>query len=218
MATPTAPASETPRSRLVSIAALIVLALALGAGLLYLSGALHKQIARNEQAWVLEQLNVLVPATSYDNDVIADRIVVSAPQFLGTAQPMIVHRARHEHQPVAAILRPTAPDGYGGPIELMVAVDPGGKVLGVQVLRHHETPGIGDQFEPRRSSWLQNFRGKSLGSPPPARWTIRKDGGDFDQFTGATLTPRAIARAVRRTLEYYAANRDAIFAMPAVDD
>jgi electron transport complex protein RnfG len=218
MATPTAPASETPRARIVSIAALVVLALVLAAGLLHLSGALHKRIARNEQAWVLEQLNVLVPATSYDNDVIEDRIAVSAPEFFGTTQPMIVHRARRSNEPVAAILRPTAPDGYGGPIELMVAVAPDGKVLGVQVLRHHETPGIGDQFEPRRSSWLQGFRGKSLGNPAPARWTIRKDGGDFDQFTGATITPRAIARAVRRTLEYYAANRNAIFAAPSVDE
>src|SRR5262245_17738875 len=135
MATPTAPASETPRARLVSIAALVALALVLAAGLLELSGALHKRIARNEQAWVLEQLNALVPATSYDNDVIDDRIVISAPQFLGTNQPMIVHRARRANAPVAAILRPTAPDGYGGPIELMVAVAPDGQVLGVQVLR-----------------------------------------------------------------------------------
>jgi electron transport complex protein RnfG len=197
---------------------LIALALVLGTALLHLSGVLHKRIARNEQAWVLEQLNVLVPASSYDNDVIADRVVVSAPQFLGTPAPMIIHRARRGNQPVAAILRPTAPDGYGGPIELMVAVAPDGNVLGVQVLRHHETPGIGDQFEPRRSSWLQEFRGKSLKNPPAARWTIRKDGGDFDQFTGATLTPRAIAKAVRRTLEYYAANRATIFATPAVDE
>jgi electron transport complex protein RnfG len=90
-----------------------------------------------------------------------------------------------------------------------------GSLLGVQVVRHKETPGLGDQFENRRADWLGEFRGKSLSDPPQQRWSVRKDGGDFDGFTGATITPRAIVRAIRRTLEYYEAQRDRIFAPAA---
>jgi Na+-translocating ferredoxin:NAD+ oxidoreductase subunit G len=122
-----------------------------------------------------------------------------------------VYRARRGGIPVAAVVRPVVPDGYRGPIELLVAIAVDGSLLGVQVIAHRETPGLGDAFETREPEWLGRFRGRSLADPPQQRWTVRKDGGDFDAFTGATITPRAIIAGVRRTLEFYALNRDRLF-------
>jgi electron transport complex protein RnfG len=118
---------------------------------------------------------------------------------------------------VAIIITVTAPEGYGGSIDLLIAVDYEGALLGVDVLRHNETQGIGDGFAPHRSNWLRDFTGRSLQNPPPKQWTIRKDGGAFDQFTGASVTPRAILKAVRLALEYYAAHRESLFNAPADD-
>ena len=93
----------------------------------------------------------------------------------------------------------------------MVVIAPDGKLIGVRVIRHNETPGLGDAFENRDADWLKRFRGLSLTSPPQQRWTVRRDGGDFDAFTGATITPRAIVKAVRRTLEFYRGNQELLF-------
>jgi electron transport complex protein RnfG len=113
---------------------------------------------------------------------------------------------------VAVLLNAVARDGYAGPIRLLVAVDPAGRLLGVRVLEHRETPGLGDLVDARHSDWIRGFDGRALGDPPPARWTVRKDGGDFDQFTGATVTPRAVVRGVRRVLEYIELHRQELFA------
>jgi electron transport complex protein RnfG len=171
----------------------------------------HERIARNERLWLIAKLDALVPPELRDNDLYTDRIQIRSLDMLGTDAPVTAYRARKTGAPTAIILSPTAPDGYGGPIALLVAIAYDGSVLGVQVLAHRETPGIGDGFEPRRTAWLQSFKQKSLDEPAPERWTIRKDGGDFDQFTGASVTPRAIVKAVRRTLEYYRANREMLF-------
>lgn len=190
---------------LVALAALLALVLSL------IDMLTREQIEHNEQAWITQRMDALVPPDTYDNDPLTDRISVVAPDLLGNQQPAVVYRARRNGVPVAAILRTTAPDGYRGPIELLIAIEHDGTLLGVQVLQHNETPGLGDAFERRRPDWLDRFRGSSLADPPQNRWTVRKDGGDFDQFTGATITPRAIVKQVRRTLEFYAANRDKIF-------
>jgi len=194
---------------LAALAVVVVTTLAL------VHQATESQIERNARAWFLGQLHTLVPPDSYDNDLLTDRIFVTAPAALGTNRPMPVYRARHDSQPVAAILTTIAPDGYGGPIELMVAVHTDGTLIGVSVLRHRETPGLGDVFEPQRSNWLESFAGRSLGDPPRDTWTVRKDGGAFDQFTGATITPRAIIGAVRRALEFFELERSMIFAAEA---
>ena len=141
----------------------------------------------------------------------ADSITVVAPDLLGSTQPVRIYRARRGAVPIAAVIRPIAPDGYRGPIELLVAIAYDGRLIGVQVIRHDETPGLGDAFESREPQWLERFRGRSLSDPPLQRWTVRRDGGDFDAFTGATITPRAIIKAVRGTLEYYQRNTQRIF-------
>lgn len=198
-------------------AALIVFALALllAAFVAMIESATRERARRNEQAWIQQRLDVLVPPERHDNDLLADRVDVVSPDILGVAEAVTIYRARMKAQPVAAVFHTVAPDGYHGPIELLVAVAYDGSLLGVQVVRHKETPGLGDQFENRRADWLEGFRGKSLSDPPQQRWSVRKDGGDFDGFTGATITPRAIVRATRRTLEYYEAQRDRIFAPAA---
>ena len=175
----------------------------------------RERIASNEQAWIRQRLDALVPPATHDNDLLADSIAVTAPDLLGSSQPVKIYRARRGGAPVAAVLRPIAPDGYRGPIELLVAIGQDGRLIGVQVIRHQETPGLGDAFESRDVHWLDRFRGRSLTDPPPQRWTVRRDGGDFDAFTGATITPRAIIKAVRNALEYYQRNSQRIFDQPA---
>lgn len=170
------------------------------------------RIADNERAWFVSRLASLLPATSYDNDLYADRIAVRSPDLLGSTAPLNIYRARLRNRPMAAIVTTFAQDGYGGPIQLLVAIDTHGQVLGVDIIKHSETPGIGDGFEPRRSNWLQRLIGHSLSDPTPTQWTIRKDGGQFDQFTGSSVTPRAILKAVRRALEYYSTHSDLVFA------
>jgi electron transport complex protein RnfG len=168
------------------------------------------RIAANERAWFVARLDNLIPNAAHDNDLYADSITVNAPDLLG-ADTTVIYRARHGTVPVGVIIGSTAPGGYGGPIDLLIAVDYQGTLLGVDVLHHSETQGIGDGFAPHRSHWLHDLIGHSLAKPQPKQWTIRKDGGEFDQFTGASVTPRAILKSVRQTLEYYATHRETIF-------
>ena len=126
-----------------------------------------------------------------------------------------VYRARSEGRPVAAAMKLRANDGYNGRIDLLIGVYANGEVSGVRVLSHRETPGLGDGIDIARSDWILDFNGKSLRSPEPAGWTVERDGGVFDQFTGATITPRAVVHAVRRALEYFEENRETLFSAPA---
>jgi electron transport complex protein RnfG len=194
---------------------LAIVAAVLTALLASVASFTRERIVSNEQAWIRQRLDALVPPAMHDNDLLTDSIAVTAPDLLGSSQPVKIYRARRNGAPVAAVLRAIAPDGYRGPIELLVAVGPAGRLIGVQVIRHQETPGLGDAFESRDVHWLERFRGRSLTDPPPQRWTVRRDGGDFDAFTGATITPRAIVKAVRNALEYYQRNSQRIFDQPA---
>jgi Na+-translocating ferredoxin:NAD+ oxidoreductase subunit G len=194
------------------LSVLLLVVLALGAALLLdrIDAASRGQVARNEQAWILERLAALLTNLPYDNDLLADRIIVQAPDLLGTSRPVPIYRVLQAGAPRAVVIQTIAPDGYRGPLEILVGIAIDGRLIGVQVIRHQETPGLGDAFE-RKRGWLQAFTGRSLLQPPQQRWSVRQDGGEFDTFTGATITPRAIVKAVRRALEYYAANRRQIF-------
>lgn len=203
------------RRRPLGALALIACAIVLAAILAFIASLTREQVDRNAQAWIQQRLDILVPGRMHDNDLLTDRIQVTAPEILGIATPVTIYRARLGTQPVAAVLRTVAPDGYQGPIELLVAVHYDGTLIGVQVIRHQETPGLGDAFENRDADWLGRFRGLSLLNPPQQRWSVRSDGGDFDAFTGATITPRAIVKATRRALEYYQSERERIFATQA---
>jgi len=170
------------------------------------------RIARNEREALLQKLNILVPAKRYDNNPLKDSIEVTDPALLGTDKPVPVYRARMDGKPVAAIFTPIAPWGYGGNIKLLVAINYDGTLAGVRVLEEHETPGLGDRIERNKSDWILGFDHRSLDNPTPDKWKVKKDGGVFDQFTGATITPRAVVKGIYHALLYYKAHRDALFA------
>ena len=168
-------------------------------------------IAENERQVLLRNLYALLPRDRLDNDIAADTLQLPASALLGTDDASTVYRARLGGEPVAAIFNSVAPDGYNGKIHLLVGVYIDGRLAGVRVVKHAETPGLGDAVEIRKSPWINDFAGKSLANPTPERWRVKRDGGDFDQFTGATITPRAVVAAVRNTLLYYQQNADMIF-------
>jgi electron transport complex protein RnfG len=183
----------------------------LGAGLVGLSHeGTAERIARNERQALLDQLHVLVPERDIDNKLLSDVIEVSDVELLGT-ETTRVYRARRDGKPVAAVLSPVVTRGYSGPIQLIVAIRADGSLAGTRVLAHRETPGLGDKIDAERSSWILGFAGRSLDDPPVAGWKVKRDGGEFDQFTGATVTPRAVVRGVKSALEYFAAHRDQLF-------
>lgn len=168
------------------------------------------RIAANERAAMLQLLHALVPAQSVDNDMLADRIKVSSRELLGS-ESTTVYRGRIKDAPAAAVFTTVVPDGYSGPIKLLVAVRGDGTLGGVRVVSQKETPGLGDRIEADKSDWILGFDGKSLTNPPAEQWRVKRDGGVFDQFSGATITPRAVVRAVKNTLIYYRDNADRLF-------
>ncbi len=199
-------------------ALLLALFAVAGAGLVALTHALTRErVLANERAVLERALHEVMPPEAHDNDLLADRIEVVSPELLGTRDPVPVHRARRGGRPVGVVLTPVAPDGYNGRIRLIVGIYADGTVSGVRVLSHQETPGLGDGIEAGKSGWILGFTGRSLGDPPLERWRVRRDGGDFDQLTGATITPRAVVKAVRNALIYFRDHRDELFAAPAVE-
>jgi len=183
----------------ILIAALILGSFAVGGvGLVAMTHELtDARIAENKRQAMLAKLRAIVPAERMANDPLADRIQVSAPELLGT-EVTEVFRVRDEDEPVAVILQPVVPDGYAGPIRLLVSVLADGTLGGVRVLEHYETPGLGDKIDEKKDDWIiEQFNGKSLDNPPEAEWLVKRDGGEFDQFTGATITPRSIVKAVK---------------------
>jgi len=134
----------------------------------------------------------------YDNDLIASTLSLPGP----AGEPVTVYQGTRDGV-VTALAYTMSSAGYGGTIVIIMAVNPDGKILGVRTLSHAETPGLGDKIEVEKDDWILDFSGLSLGSPPPGRWAVKKDGGDFDQFSGATITPRAVVRAVKRGLDFF---------------
>lgn len=175
-----------------------------GSGLVaYTHDVTAERISDNERRALLKSLNELVPEDRYDNDIFTDILYVHNKELLGTDEPVPVYRARKKGWPVAAVLAPVAPDGYNGDIRLLVAINLDGTLAGVRVVQHHETPGLGDSIETSNSDWILGFTGKSLNKPGKDGWKVKRDGGEFDQFTGATITPRAVVKAVHNALLYY---------------
>jgi Na+-translocating ferredoxin:NAD+ oxidoreductase subunit G len=168
-------------------------------------------IAANQRQALLDSLQVVVPPGSFDNDILDDFTDISDPGRLGSPDATRVYRASLAGEPRAAAFRVVAPDGYSGPIDLLLGVTVDGRVAGVRVVSHRETPGLGDAIEARRSDWILGFDGRSLEDPGEAGWRVVRDGGVFDQFTGATVTPRAVVSAVRSGLEFAAVHREQLF-------
>lgn len=169
------------------------------------------RIAAQERRVMLERLGQVLPAAEYDNDLLADTLVIRDEAHFPRGQDVLAYRARRAGNPVAVILDFLAVDGYSGDIRLLAGIREDGSLTGVRVVAHRETPGLGDAIEAEKSNWILGFDDRSLGRPARSGWALKKDGGDFDQFTGATITPRAVVDALRRALEYYAANGEALF-------
>ena len=173
------------------------------------------RIADNDKALLEQSLEPALAGTFYDSGISDSRLIIAPPHNLPGSDPALIYRVYAAGEPVAALIAVTARDGFSGPIRILVGVDIDGVVTGVRILKHGETPGLGDKIEPTRSDWIHQFEGRSLADPVTSRWAIKHDGGDFDQLTGASITPRAVIGALRDTLVYFDAHRDEIFAAPA---
>ncbi len=151
----------------------------------------------------LNSLSQVIPASIHDNNLVADAITMKNERD----KEITVYRATKEGK-VTGVAYEIFGTGYAGQMKLMMGVDTQGKILGVRVLAHKETAGLGDKMEVKKGDWILRFTGLSLGNPPPDKWKVKKDGGQFDQFTGATITPRGVIDAIRSGLELFAANKE----------
>lgn len=162
-------------------------------------------------------LNEIITPDMHDNELLEDTVIVTDPKLVIDEGAQEAYIARRNGQAVAVILPTIAPDGYTGKIRSIVGVLKDGTVAGVRVLTHQETPGLGDKIELKKSGWIRQFAGKSLQAPANHYWAVKKDGGEFDQLTGATITPRAVVKSVHRALIYFDENREALFTPPQQD-
>jgi electron transport complex protein RnfG len=177
-----------------------------------------ERIAANEQAWLERSLEPALSGIFFEGSVTESKLEIAPPHDLPGNDTAIIYRVFAEGAPVAALFAVTARDGYAGPIRVLVGVGTDGSVTGVRIVAHRETPGLGDRIDQSRSDWVYQFDGRALGDPVEARWLLEVDGGEFDQLTGASVTPRAVIKAIRDTLIYFEANRDGIFTVPASEE
>ena len=173
-----------------------------------------ERIETNKKEWLERSLQPALAGLFFDSPVTESMIIIPSPHELPGSDAAIIYRVYAGVEPVAALFVVSARDGYAGPIRLLIGVAMEGTVTGVRVLEHRETPGLGDRIETTKSDWVLQFDGHSLQDPLPRQWAIKDDGGDFDQLTSASVTPRAIIRAIKETLTYFDANRVAVFAAP----
>jgi electron transport complex protein RnfG len=171
------------------------------------------RIAKAERAAQQRALYEVIPRDQHDNDLLTDTLPIPAPSWepLGANADSKIHRARRNGEITALIIPAIAHDGYSGDIGMIVGVNRDGTIAGVRILLHKETPGLGDKIELKKHQWILGFDGKSLEVPVLEDWRVKKDGGVFDQFAGATITPRAVVGQVKRVLEFVAANQQRLF-------
>lgn len=212
-----APKEFTAPTMAVRTAAILFLFVVIFTGLL---SAVYKwtrpvieATAREER---LRLLNEVLPAGEYDNDPVAEARTLPPTAELGMKEASTFYPARRAGQPTAAIFEAVAPDGYAGRIRLLIAIRADGSISGVRVTQHKETPGLGDYIEPKKDRnkarpWITQFNGMSLATTDDKAWRVIKDGGRLDYYAGATISPRAIARAVHKAARWFEANREQLF-------
>lgn len=177
-----------------------------------------ERIAANEKALLEQSLLPVLAGVFYDSALGDSRLVIPPPHELPGNDAAVIYRVYAGQQAAAALFAVTARDGFSGAIRILVGVDVAGKVTGIRILEHRETPGLGDKIDVTRSNWVYQFDGRSIGDPVFSGWAIRGDGGEFDQLTGASVTPRAVIKAMRDTLIYFDAHRAEIFSAPATEE
>lgn len=161
------------------------------------------KITDNERLALLRKLNQILPTEKYDNDLLHTTIGIKADNRLGQKKDSIIYIAKQKDKISAMIFPVIAPKGYSGEIKMLVGINIDGTLAGVRIVSHKETPGLGDSVETEKSDWIFGFEGKSLNQPAEKNWKVKRDGGEFDQFTGATITPRAVVQAVHLCLVYF---------------
>ena len=172
----------------------------------------HGLIVKNEQAEKLKLITQIVAPALFDNDIIQDTLTVPPSAQLGTDNPSVIYRARLHGKPSVAVLEAIAPDGYSGKIGLIIAVHADATLAGARVVWHKETPGLGDYIDFARNRWISQFDGASHTRYKEDDWQVKKDGGQFDYMAGATITPRAVVKAVHKAVHYYEENHEKLFA------
>lgn len=174
-------------------------------------------IHANEQAYLERSLRPVLGGIEYEFEMTRSKMEMPVPHDLPGNEPAIIYRVFADGEPAAALFVVSARDGFSGPIKLLIGVRIDGSVTSVRVLQHQETPGLGDMIESSKSDWLLQFNATSIDSPDRESWAIKRDGGEFDQLTGASITPRAVIKAVKETLLYFESNGDLVFQAPASD-
>jgi len=182
-----------------------VVALATSAALVVANQLTQPAIFAADERDLQASLVEVLPPGFADNNLLKDTLILSGDD----GEPITIYRARKAGEVTGAVFQNSA-RGYGGELIVLIGVDTKGTLLGARVIRHKETPGLGDKIELAKSKWIRDFEGKSLESPPPEKWAVKKDGGVFDQFAGATITPRAVVKAVKEGMTFYAAHRQEI--------
>lgn len=170
-----------------------------------------ERIKKQEEQQLLQSLYEITDKNSFDNDIYDACILVTDAEYLGSEEPQDVYIGRKGNKPTSASIHTTAPDGYSGKIELLISINQDHKINGVRVLKHQETPGLGDKIELKKDDWILSFNGRELSEENEQTWAVKKDGGQFDQFTGATITPRAVVKAVKNTLAYHQKNASQLY-------
>ena len=193
---------EISRSMLKNAAVLGLFAIATVGVVAAIQQGTAPRIAAAEREAQVQALAQILPAGSYDNHLLDNSRLVQ-DELLGNKNPAPSYLATLAGKPSAVILQVTAPDGYSGSIKLLVGILADGRLAGVRALHHRETPGLGDKIDLAKSRWILGFDDKSLSQPDEAGWAVKKDGGQFDQFAGATITPRAVVKAVHKALQYF---------------
>ena len=188
------------------------------AGLIALTQVVTKdRIAEQVKQARSKALLEIVPIGQFDNDLLDNAFWLKAEGQLGLKEASEAFVALSEGRPRYFILPLIAPDGYTGPIRLIMSIDLAGTIIGLRVIEHKETPGLGDKIDIKKSDWVRLFEGRSLENTDESAWAVKKDGGDFDQMTGATITPRAIVNSVYKGLRYFQNHQNELLLSAGLD-
>ena len=181
--------------------------------LAYVFDITRAPIEASEKEARLALFKQILPESTYDNDLLKDSVEIAPNEQLGNRQPTVANMAKLNHKTAGVILEAIAHDGYSGDIKLLIAIRADGTISGVRVLAHKETPGLGDYIDIAHGNWIKLFNDESVNKTPAEQWQVKKDGGKFDYMVGATITPRAVVKAVLKALQFYEVNKQTLFAV-----
>ena len=185
--------------------------------LAYVFDITRAPIEASEKEARLALFKQILPESTYDNDLLKDNVEIVPNEQLGNRQPTVANIAKSNGKTAGVILEAVAHDGYSGDIKLLIAIRADGSISGVRVLAHKETPGLGDYIDITHGNWIKLFNDESVNKTPIEQWHVKKDGGKFDYIAGATITPRAVVKAVLKALQFYEANKQTLFAVAKVE-